>query len=185
MDATRTDDLATPSRNFTAAHETDKVGGFDRSAFVLGERYLDEDEISAPLDAIFAAFGVESGSGINRTGRPTAANSAWRSYRLKGRPDRLVTATGRPTRLGNSVTEAGFANTSSCITCHARAGATRAGTPPLAIFADTLSDLGVSQSVNGLPNEAWFNVNAYRNDEGKRRGAGHPRYPDRLRLGLP
>lgn len=172
MDSTRTVDLAPPARNFTPPHKTDKVGGFDRSAFVLGERYLDVDEISPPLDAIYAAFDVATAAGINRTGRPTAADAAWRAYRLKGSQTGFVTATGRPTRLGNSVTEAGFANTSSCITCHARAGATRAGTPPLAIFADTLSDLGVSQSVNGLPNEAWFNVNAYRNDEGKREAPG-------------
>ena len=35
-----------------------------------------------------------------------------------------------------------------------------------------MSDLGVSQSVNGLVNEAWFNVNAYRNDEGTREAPG-------------
>jgi hypothetical protein len=35
-----------------------------------------------------------------------------------------------------------------------------------------MSDLGVSQSVNRLPNEAWFNVNAYRNDEGTREAPG-------------
>jgi hypothetical protein len=144
MDSTKAGDLVIPTRNFTPPHQTEKVGGFD----------------------------VATGSGINRTGRPTAEDAAWSSYRLKGSQTNFVTATGRPTHLGNSVTEAGFTNTSSCITCHARAGATRVGMPPLAIFTDTLSDLGVPQSVNGLPNEAWFNVNAYRNDAGTREAPG-------------
>lgn len=164
--------LAMPARNFTPPHRVAKVGGFDQSAFLLAERYLGEDSISPPLDEIFTAFGLATGSGINRSGRPTPQDFAWRSYRLKGSQTGFVTSAGRPVRLGNSVTEAGFVNTASCMTCHSRAGATRDGTPPLAIFEDMLSDLGLSQSVNGMPNEAWFNVNAYRNAAGEREALG-------------
>ena len=80
---------AIPARNFTPPHQTDKVGGFDQAAFVLGERYLDVDEISGPLDAIFAAFDVATGSGINRTGRPTAARRRLALLSAKGEPDRV------------------------------------------------------------------------------------------------
>lgn len=60
-------------------------------------------------------------TGGNDSGRPTPADAAWRSYRLKGSQTEFVTATGRSTLLGNSVTEAGFTNSVSCISCHARA----------------------------------------------------------------
>ena len=172
MDKTKRGGLADPARNFTAPHKTTKVAGFDQPAFVLGERYLDADSISGALDAIFAAYGVGSGSGINKSGRPTTQDAAWRSYRLKGTQTNFVSLTGRATLLGNSVTEAGFVSTASCITCHARAGATKDGTPPLAIFKDTLSAVGLPESVNGLPNEAWFDVNAYRNASGEREALG-------------
>ncbi len=42
-------------------------------------------------------------------------------YRLKGAQVDFTDRTGRPTIVGNSITEAGFVSTSSCITCHARA----------------------------------------------------------------
>jgi hypothetical protein len=168
IDKSRSGALLAPERNFTPPHETTKAAGYDQSAFALAERYLDVDSISEPLDAILSAYQIGTSSGINRTGRPTPRDFAWRSYRLKGTQTDFVTPSGHPTRLGNSVTEAGFVNTASCITCHARAGATKEGTPPLAIFDDKLSDIGLPQSVNGTPNDAWFTVNAYRNANGVR-----------------
>ncbi|WP_259664036.1 MULTISPECIES: hypothetical protein [Rhizobium] len=51
----------------------------------------------------------------------------WEHYCLKGSQTDFVSATGVPTQLGNSVTEAGFADTSSCITCHARAAVNAKG----------------------------------------------------------
>ena len=172
MDVAGAAGLASPARNFTPPHEMPSIGGFTQSVFVLGERYVGVDAISDGLAAIFAAYGIGAGEGINGTGRPTAADAAWRSYRLKGSQTGFVTPTGRPVRLGNSVTEAGFVNTSSCMSCHARAGATRSGTPPLAIFTDTIDEIGMPQSVNGAPVEAWFNVNAYRNAAGVREAPG-------------
>lgn len=164
--------LAPAARNFTPPHEMPSIEGFKQSAYVLGERYLDVDAISDPLAAIFSAYGIATAEGVNLSGRPTAADLAWRSYRLKGSQTGFVTPTGRTVRLGNSVTEAGFVNSASCMTCHARAGATEAGTPPLAIFTDTIDEIGMPQSVNGVPVEAWFNVNAYRNAMGTRESPG-------------
>lgn len=164
--------LAEAAHNYTPPHSVTSVDGAGQEAFDLAGRYVDVDQISDGLDAIFKAYGIGSGDGINRSGRPTAADAAWRSYRLKGTQTNFVTATGRVSRLGNSVTEAGFVNSASCITCHARAGATKEGLPPLAIFADDLSDAGIPKSVNGIPNEAWFNVNAYWGVEGEREAPG-------------
>lgn len=172
LDAAAAARLAAPARNFIPPHEMPSIDGFKQSAFVLGERYLDMDTISQELAAIFASHGIATAEGVNRSGRPTTADVAWRSYRLKGSQTGFVTPTGRPVRLGNSVTEAGFVNTSSCMSCHARAGATEAGTPPLAIFTDTIDEIGMPQSVNGVPVEAWFNVNAYRNATGTREAPG-------------
>jgi len=172
LDANAAQGLAPPARNFIPPHEMPSIDGFKQSAFVLGERYLGVDTISDGLAAIFAAYGIGTAEGVNRSGRPTAADVAWRSYRLKGSQTGFVTPTGRPVRLGNSVTEAGFVNTASCMSCHARAGATEAGTPPLGIFTDTIDEIGMPQSVNGLPVEAWFNVNAYRNVKGTREAPG-------------
>ena len=58
------------------------------------------------------------------------------------------------------------------MSCHTRAGATEAGTPPLSIFTDTIDEIGMPQSVNGVPVEAWFNVNTYRNVRGTREAPG-------------
>ena len=85
----------------------------------------------------------------------------WERYCLKGTQVDFVTATGVPTLLGNSVTEDGFANTSSCISCHSRAafnasgrGTTGAGflNPPNPAVCPT----GSPCSPNGAPDPAWF-----------------------------
>ena len=85
----------------------------------------------------------------------------WENYCLKGSQVDFVSATGVPTHLGNSVTEAGFDDTSSCITCHSRASVTSTGkfvTP--AGFLDppiqAVCPRGSPCSPNGAPNPAWF-----------------------------
>ena len=45
-------------------------------------------------------------------------SAEWKNYRLKGSQTLFTDTTGRATLLGNSVTEAGFVQSSSCITCH-------------------------------------------------------------------
>lgn len=81
-----------------------------------------------------------------------------RYYRLKGAQISFTDRTGRPTIVGNSITEAGFVATSSCVTCHARAtvGAPYQGQnhfpvpPSLSIFTER------GESFNGLPEPSWF-----------------------------
>ena len=91
----------------------------------------------------------------------------WENYCLKGSQVDFVTPTGVPTRLGNSVTERGFANTSSCLTCHARASVNARGLDaqgagfldPSATPALCPSGPSAKCSPNGAPLPAWFWTN--------------------------
>lgn len=153
--------LGAVANNFTGPNKRRNVDDAAVDAFDLATLYPDSTRISRALAALFAKAEIGTAQGINRTGRPDVADAAWRSYRLKGTQVDFVTSTGVPTRLGNSVTEAGFVNSASCITCHSRAAVTREGVPAFAIFTDQMSDAGLAQSVNGAPNPAWFSVNAF------------------------
>jgi len=75
----------------------------------------------------------------------------WVNYRLKGSQIDFTDATGRATLLGNSVTEAGFVQTSSCMTCHAQASVDSTG-----LFNQTLGFTPGGQSTNGPLQPAWF-----------------------------
>jgi hypothetical protein len=84
-------------------------------------------------------------------------------YCLKGTQVEFVTATGLPTLLGNSVTESGFSNTASCMTCHARASVDATGKPAQGLGFMTPPDRNDVVcptpgrcSPNGNPNPAWF-----------------------------
>ena len=106
-------------------------------------------ELTAQLLSLFKQYGL---------------GPEWQHYRLKGSQTNFVDATGRTTLLGNSVTENGFIQTSSCITCHSRAAVDSTGqsaiqgkalsvfepTPPPAPSPDT------ARSYNGVPDPAWF-----------------------------
>ena len=73
------------------------------------------------------------------------------NYRLKGTQTQYALPTGEPTLLGNSVTEHGFVQTSSCMTCHARASSDWQGRTPY-FFGGT----SIGQSFNGAPDPEWF-----------------------------
>jgi hypothetical protein len=93
----------------------------------------------------------------------------WQNYCLKG--SQIVfteqnRATGNPTLLGNTVSERGFVNTASCMTCHARAAFDVNGRPtPDAGFLDpqqfpalcpTPNQSIFACSPNGTPLTSWF-----------------------------
>ncbi|WP_260690707.1 hypothetical protein [Rhizobium leguminosarum] len=122
---------------------------------VLDRRYSD----CAKNDALKATL---SSAGLS---------PVWEHYCLKGSQTDFVSATGLPTLLGNSVTEAGFADTSSCITCHARAAVnakgimtTRGGfvDPPIPALCPNPSG---SCSPNGAPDPNWFWTNPGKLDQ--------------------
>lgn len=83
----------------------------------------------------------------------------WENYCLKGSQTDFVTATGLRTLLGNSVTEDGFVDTSSCLTCHSRASVNVAGKNPYGggFVGPPLCPAGQSGcSPNGAPLAEWF-----------------------------
>ncbi|WP_244564802.1 hypothetical protein [Rhizobium sullae] len=103
--------------------------------------------------------------------RSAGLSAVWEHYCLKGSQTDFVSATGVPTHLGNSVTEAGFADTSSCITCHARAAVnakgiktTPAGFVDLPIPALCPNPSGPC-SPNGAPDPNWFWTNPGKLDQ--------------------
>ena len=124
----------------------------------LGKLYPSDSRRPA-LDKIFAATGI--GMKDNATLIPSRSDRAWLSYELKGSQVEFTDSTGRALHLGNSVTEGGFVSTSSCMTCHARAGANSGGTipPPIGVFGNELSDSGYMPSAFGSPVPDWFNRN--------------------------
>jgi hypothetical protein len=97
----------------------------------------------------------------------------WENYCLKGSQVDFTTATGIPTRLGNSVIESvgpplqslpqdSFVPTSSCMTCHSRASVNSAGRRVTdAGFIDPqvpalCPGTQAACSPNGAPDPAWF-----------------------------
>ena len=119
----------------------------------------------APLDAVFRALRI--GTRENTTLVPTPEDRAWLSYELKGSQVEFTDSMGRAVHAGNSVTEAGFVSTSSCMTCHARASVASDGAKPpalrlpaLGVFENVLTDSGYLPSSLGLPVADWFNRNA-------------------------
>jgi hypothetical protein len=82
---------------------------------------------------------------------------AWGFYRLKGSQVDFTDSTGRATVLGNSITEAGFVASSSCITCHARSSANLGRK---SVNASTWENLDVfdaqNQSYSGPVSPDWF-----------------------------
>jgi hypothetical protein len=93
-------------------------------------------------------------------------DAVWQNYCLKGSQVDFTTPTGVPTLLGNTVPEAGFVNTSSCLTCHARAAFDILGRPtPNAGFLNQQQFPELcpvpNQSIdacspNGTPLISWF-----------------------------
>lgn len=80
----------------------------------------------------------------------------YRNYRLKGSMTDFTTPTGLPVLLGNSVTEATFVQTSSCMTCHSRATVGSNGVNPYPQVAGFTPD---DQSYNGTPDPNWYYAN--------------------------
>lgn len=111
-------------------------------------------------DQLLAQLNIGSGSSTSQV-EPDPEDIAWRNFRLKGSQVEFVNAIGQSTLLGNSVTEGGFMDGSSCISCHARAGAAlksngSANFLALSVFERNLTDFGYARSHSGIPDPFWF-----------------------------
>jgi hypothetical protein len=98
--------------------------------------------------------------------REETRGSKWQYYRLRGTQVDFTDSYGRPVILSNTLLERGFQQTSSCMTCHARASvglrSQRAGAPGwqvnhLPAFSATSPAL---VGPLGTPNPSWF-LNEY------------------------
>ena len=146
------------ANNYTAAHTTCDNLANPSWIYDLGKSYP-SGPISPSLDAIFEALNIGNGPPPPPGAQtPSPRDPGWRSYRLKGSQTDFTDPTGRRTLLGNSITEAGFVLTSSCISCHARAGVNANGQSPLGVFANEVNEQGYMQSVSGIPQPDWYNA---------------------------
>jgi hypothetical protein len=90
----------------------------------------------------------------------------WQNYRLKGSQTDFTDPGGVPLLVGNSVTEGGFVQTASCMTCHARAAVNANGQSAFPIFGEkeplplqTKSPQEFQTeftTYNGSPDPSWF-----------------------------
>jgi hypothetical protein len=160
-----TDLPAGAARNYVKPKTKDDDLPKGNDSFVFHRDQLYPAETIRPqLDSVLRDLGI--GVANESAPEPVPGDKAWLSYRLKGTQVEFVDSMGRPTFLGHSVTEAGFVNGSSCITCHARAGTdadgpfhpgmTGRGVFPLSVFQNDLSDFGYGKSAHGVPNKNWF-----------------------------
>lgn len=71
------------------------------------------------------AFGLKPDGSISdalaQLHRDSGLGEVWKNYRLNGSQINFTDMVGRPTILANSIIEAGFEASSSCVTCHAMA----------------------------------------------------------------
>jgi len=151
--------LAPVATNYTPPNKLTTIDGRSLEAFDLAQTYLDVDQVTPELTTVLDAFDIGTASDVNASGHPTQQDATSRSYRLKGTQTDWVTAEGHPTLMGNSVAEAGFVNSASCISCHARAAVNEDDLLIHAIFENELSDAGIPKSPNGIPNPMLYSIN--------------------------
>ncbi|MGD9740610.1 MAG: hypothetical protein AB7O56_09255 [Bauldia sp.] len=143
--------------NFVPPHQASDGLVTPSPVFVTGEAYP-PGTITMSLDALFAAAGIGTGTADADPNTPSLDDPAWRSYRLKGTQTEFTTSYGIPIIVGQSISEGGFVNSASCMTCHAQATVNAAGTPAIASFGSSylLNLTGYHQSTNGPPVPSWF-----------------------------
>jgi hypothetical protein len=118
------------------------------------------EKINPEWEKLLTQLNIGSGSSTSQV-EPDPEDIAWRNFRLKGSQVEFVNSIGQSTLLGNSVTEAGFMDGSSCISCHARAGVAlnsngSANFLALSVFERNLTDFGYARSHHGIPTPFWF-----------------------------
>jgi hypothetical protein len=82
--------------------------------------------------------------------------TVWENYRLRGTLTSFVDAAGRPNTLANSELEAGMQPTSSCITCHSRAGIGAVAGQPVRLPIFDTSTAEAKRGFVGEPRQEWF-----------------------------
>jgi len=148
-------------RNYIPPHPLTDAAPGESFPAGYGKPYLPAETgevITADLQALFQGLGVATAATDADPRLLDPADPAWASYRLKGTQTNYVTDDGVATLMGASVTEGGFVNSASCMTCHSTATTDAYGNPgvPGIGSMSRLNLFGFQDSASGAPQEAWF-----------------------------
>ena len=136
--------------NFVPPHVEDDDLQDNVVVFKTGQTYP-SGEMSDALAQLFSKLNVASGSKADAK-KPTISDPAWKNYRLKGTQTQYYENDGYPTLLGASITEGGFVNTASCLSCHVQAAVNDKGRAATGIGSSgRLSMIGLPKMVSGAP----------------------------------
>jgi len=130
--------------------------------FLNGRIYAPDaygEKITDPLDALFEAMGVATDRVDQDPKVISITDPQWRNYRLKGTQTAFTTSQGVPTGMGATVTEGGFVNSASCLTCHSQASTDQNGAPGFGGSVGgtyQLNLFGFGQTARGAPDPDWF-----------------------------
>lgn len=145
------DKTITVQSNFIRPHVEDDELEDGTDLFDTGKRYH-SGQMNDGLAALFQATGIGSGDAPVDADMPKTSDPAWQSYRLKGTQTQFYTNDGYPTIVGASITEGGFVNTASCLSCHVQASVNAEGAPGTSVGGTgRLNLFGIGESVNGAP----------------------------------
>ncbi len=127
--------------------------------FVRNEKYASAD-MTPQLAKLFKEMKVGQGKVTHANKKhpmPKVSSGAWQNYRLKGTQVNFYNNDGSPVIMGASVTEGGFVNTASCMSCHVQAGANAQGPNGDTVGGTmNLSLDGIGKVTNGAPVRAVF-----------------------------
>ena len=134
----------------------------NNAIFLLGQSYDPQrygEQITPALDGLFKGLGIATAAVDRDPAVITVTDPAWRNYRLKGTQTGFTTSHGVPTGTGATITEGGFVNSASCMTCHSQASMDSQGNPGVggAVGASwRLNLFGFGQVDMGAPQLSWF-----------------------------
>lgn len=139
--------------HFITPHTENDQSDDTTQIFDPGKRYA-SGTMTPGLKSLFEGTGIGSGKNPVNPEIPQASDPAWKSYRLKGTQTQFYNRDGYPTIVGNSITEGGFVNTASCMSCHVQASVNKDGQLGVPGVGATgrLNLFGLGTVVTGAPN---------------------------------
>ena len=134
----------------------------NNAIFLQGDTYLPKaygEKMTPALQNLFTSLGVATDPVDKSPAVITVSDPQWRNYRLKGTQTTFTTSHGVPTGTGATITEGGFVNSASCMTCHAQASMDANGNPGAGGSVGAswrLNLFGFGQVEMGSPQLGWF-----------------------------
>lgn len=142
--------------NFIAPHtESDQLDD-DTDLFDLAKRYP-SGTMTPGLARAFKKMKIGTKANDNPD-FPSTKDKGWRSYRLKGTQTQYYNRDGYTTRVGASITEGGFVNTASCMSCHVQASVNAKGELGVPGVGATgrLNLSGIGTVIDGAPHASDY-----------------------------